>query len=167
MIMFHETFCVRSEKHKPVFHNVTAKVRDAVSRSGAKDGLVTVFSQHTTCSVILQEESHDSTLDGTEFLMQDLLNALAKFIPPCGHEGQYLHPGPLHLKHAVGNLGEEGWWSLNTDAHLRSCILGRSQIIPVRDRSLVLGEFGQIYFVDFDSVRQRERKVFVQIMGSA
>lgn len=79
MIMFHETFCVRSEKHKPVFHNVTARVRDAVSRSRAKDGLVTVFSQHTTCSVILQEESHDTTLDGTEFLMQDLLNALAKF----------------------------------------------------------------------------------------
>lgn len=167
MIMFHETFRVRSEKNKPVFHNVTAKIREALSRSGAKTGLVTVFSQHTTCSVIIQEESHDTTLDGTEFLMQDLLNAFAKIISPCDHEGQFLHPGPLHLKHAVDNLGEEGWWSLNTDAHLRSCILGRSQIIPVCDGSLVLGEFGQIYFVDFDSVRQRERTVFVQIMGGA
>lgn len=166
-VVRHESFRVRNEKAKPAFHNVTAAVRELVAKHGVRDGLCTVYSQHTTCSVILQEESHDTTLDGTEYLMQDLLNALASVMPRCEHDGQYLHPGPRHLQHAVGQLGEQGWWSLNTDAHLRSCLLGRSQVVPLRDGSLVLGEFGQIYFVDFDTVRQRERTVCVQLMGQA
>ena len=57
------------------------------------------------------------------------------------------------------------WWSLNTDAHLRSCLMGRSESIPLVDGELQLGEFGEIYFVDFDSVRQRERVMQVQIVG--
>ena len=100
-----------------------------------------------------------------EHLDQDLLNLFERIAPKCWHDGQYLHPGPAHLKHAVGNLGEEGWWSLNTDAHLRSFLLGRSETIPIVTRKLQLGEFGRIYFVDLDSVRQRERTAMVQVLG--
>jgi len=56
-------------------------------------------------------------------------------------------------------------WSLNTDAHLRSVIMGRSQTIPVVDGRMELGEFGRIYFADFDQTRARERTVMVQILG--
>jgi secondary thiamine-phosphate synthase enzyme len=54
---------------------------------------------------------------------------------------------------------------LNTDAHLRSVIMGRSQSIPIIDGAMTLGEFGRIYFADFDQVRARERTVRVQIVG--
>ena len=43
--------------------------------------------------------------------------------------------------------------------------MGRSEAIPMIDGKLELGEFGQIYFVDFDSVRARERVVRVKIIG--
>ena len=56
-------------------------------------------------------------------------------------------------------------WGLNTDAHLRSVLLGRSESIPLVNKELELGEFGYIYFADFDQCRDRERFVTVQIVG--
>lgn len=147
------------------FHEVTAQVQEAAASSKLRNGLVAVYSQHTTCSIMLQEESHDQTYHGTKFLLQDLVNLLEKAAPTCRHEGQYLHPGPQHIDHATRNLKEEASWSLNTDAHLRSALLGRSETIPLVDGKLELGEFGQVYFVDFDQVRDRRRCLRVQIVG--
>ncbi len=165
MTVCHKAFKVSSDKHKPMFHDVTDQVKEIIANSGVRNGTVTVYSQHTTCSIMIQEESHDTTYDGTKFLLQDLLDMFHNIIPQCSREGQYLHPGPEHIKHAVGNLGEEAVWSLNTDAHLRSCLMGRSETIPIVDGKAELGEFGQIYFIDFDSVRKRDRVVHVQVMG--
>ncbi len=165
MTVYHATAAVHSPLMKPMFHDVTGPAADAVARSGVANGIVTVYSQHTTCSVIIQEESHDRLYDGTEHLLQDLLDRLETLIPTCRHEGQYLHPGPKHISHAVSDLGEEAVWSLNTDAHLRSCLIGRSETIPIVAGHLQLGEFGRIYFVDFDGVRARDRIVQFQVLG--
>jgi len=164
MTVFHDQQHVQSVL-KETFHDVTDWIKQAVAASGVRDGLATVYSQHTTCSIMLQEEAHDTTFDGTKFILQDLLDIFETVIPKCRREGQYLHPGPAHIAHATRNLGEEAVWSLNTDAHLRSCLLGRSESIPVIDGKLELGEFGVIYFVDFDTVRARQRTVHVQILG--
>ena len=165
MTVYHNSFKVQNDKTKPIFHDVTDKIKEIVSISSVKNGIAVVYSQHTTCSVIIQEESHDTILDGTKFILQDLLDIFEKIIPKCRKEGQYLHPGPKHIKHATEDLNELEVWSPNTDAHLRSCILGRSESIPIINRKLELGEFGEIYFVDFDSVRRRERFVHIQIIG--
>ncbi|HYL40729.1 MAG TPA: secondary thiamine-phosphate synthase enzyme YjbQ [Candidatus Binatus sp.] len=165
MTVYHAIAAVHSPLHKPMFHDVTHAAKDAVAQSGVSDGIVTVYSQHTTCSVIIQEESHDRLYDGTEHLLQDLLDRLETLIPTCRHEGQYLHPGPKHIQHAVEDLGEEAVWSLNTDAHLRSCLVGRSETIPIVGGAIQLGEFGRIYFVDFDGVRARDRTVQFQVLG--
>jgi len=135
-----------------------------LGESGFKDGILMVFSQHTTCSVLIQEASDDTDYWGTEFLMQDLVGALGKIIPTCLTQDQYLHPGPMHIEAALGR-DELASWSLNTDAHLRSVILGRSVLVPVENGAMVLGEFGRIFFADFDHTRARERKVRVQIIG--
>ena len=164
MRVHHESFLIKSEA-RPSFYNVTDRIKNIASGCGIKDGIATVYSQHTTCSVIIQEESHDITDDGTKFLLPDLLDVFEAIIPRCRREGQYLHPGPEHIKHAVDNLGEEAVWSLNTDAHLRSCLMGRSETIPIINGKLELGEFGQVYFIDFDHVRERERIVRVQLIG--
>ncbi len=163
MTVYHDSFKIQSDR-RPTFEDVTERVAAALNKSGLKDGILLVYSQHTTCSVLIQEASDDVNYWGTELLMQDLVNALTKIIPTCLTEGQYLHPGPLHIQAAKGR-DELPAWSLNTDAHLRSVLMGRSQSIPVIDGAMQLGEFGRIYFADFDQVRARERLVRVQIVG--
>lgn len=159
----HKTFNITSDR-RPTFQDVTEEVAAILGESGFKSGILLVYSQHTTCSVMIQEASDDLNYWGTDLLMQDLVNILETIIPTCRTEGDYLHPGPLHIKAAAGR-NELAAWSLNTDAHLRSVLMGRSTTIPIVEGKLQLGEFGRIYFADFDQVRARERVVTVQIVG--
>jgi len=164
MAAVHGEFKIQSDR-RPTFHDVTEKVGKILGDSNFKDGIVLVYSQHTTCSVLIQEQSDDVNYWGEQFILQDMVNILEKLVPTCRTEGQYLHPGPKHIEIAGRERGEEACWSLNTDAHLRSVILGRSVSIPIIDGKLQLGEFGRIYFADFDQVRARERTVRVEIVG--
>jgi secondary thiamine-phosphate synthase enzyme len=163
MTVYHDSFKIQSDR-RPTFHDVTEQVQGVLKKSGVKEGILLVFSQHTTCSVMIQEASDDVNYWGTELLMQDLVNVLTKIIPTCLSEGQYLHPGPKHIQ-AAARRDELPSWSLNTDAHLRSVLIGRSVSIPVNDAAMILGDFGRIYFADFDQVRARERTIRVQIIG--
>ena len=163
MTVYHDSFKIHSDR-RPTFHDVTEQVQGVLQKSGVKEGILLVFSQHTTCSVMIQEASDDVNYWGTELLMQDLVNVLTKIIPTCLTEGQYLHPGPKHIQAAAGR-NELPSWSLNTDAHLRSVLMGRSVSIPVNEGAMILGDFGRIYFADFDHTRARERTIHVQIIG--
>lgn len=164
MSCYHDTFKIQSDT-RPTFHDVTERAREIAAASGITDGVMTVYSQHTTCSVLIQEQSDDVNFYGEQLILQDMVNVLSKIVPTCETEGQYLHPGPMHVDIAKRERGEEYWWSLNTDAHLRSVLLGRSVTVPIENGELVLGEFGRIYFADFDQVRARERTVRVTIVG--
>lgn len=163
-MVIHEAFNIQSDT-RPTFHDVTEEVEKAVQASGIQNGIVVVFSQHTTCSVMIQEQSDDVNYYGTQLILQDLVNVLGKIIPTCETEGQYLHPGPKHIEIAERERDEKAFWSLNTDAHLRSVIMGRSETVLIVNGKMVLGEFGRIYFADFDQVRARKRTVNIQIMG--
>lgn len=164
MAYYHDSVQIQSDR-RPTFHDVTEKAAAAVQASGIANGLLTVFSQHTTCSVFIQEQSDDVNYWGTQLVLQDMVDGLAKIFPTCATEGQYLHPGPLHIRIAREERDEEAFWSLNTDAHLRSVLLGRSVNVPIIDGVLQLGEFGRIYFADFDQVRARERTVRFTVTG--
>ncbi len=164
MATHHESFEIETPA-MPAFADVTGRVREIVSRSGIENGIAVVFSQHTTCSVLIQEDSRDTTLRGTKYVLQDLLDILDRLIPPCTKERQYLHPGPECVRHSVEVIGEAPAWTLNTDAHLRSCLMGRSESIPIIDGKVELGEFGCIYFADFDGTRARKRTVHVTVVG--
>jgi len=59
MSVYHETFKIQSDR-RPTFHDVTAQVQEALRKSGIKNGILVVFSQHTTCSVMIQEASDDT-----------------------------------------------------------------------------------------------------------
>ncbi len=166
MKIFKETICVKSNGLHPTFHNITSSVENMVLNSGVKDGLCVVYSHHTTCSVIIEEYSHDTTYYGMEYLQQDLCNIMEKLIPSCRHENQYMHPGPKHIEFAMGLGTEPGEWvCLNTDAHLRSSLFGRSETIIITDGKLDLGNVGSIYFIDWDQVRERQRMIQIQIIG--
>jgi len=146
------------------FHNITAEIREIIKESGIKNGTVTVYSHHTTCSVITQEAAFDVSMTGLETLQQDLIDVMYKIAPLCTREGIYLHPGPKALKFAEEH-GEDARGCHNTDAHLISSIIGRSVTVAILDGQPDLGDFGYIYFIDFDTTRARKRTADVVVMG--
>ncbi len=164
MKTYRETLKLNSVGNHPTFCKITDQVKEILEKSGVKNGICVVYTHHTTCSVMIQECSFDVTYNGMEYLQQDLTNIFEKLIPTCRYEGQYFHPGP-QLTEFSAEHGEDKPETLNTDAHLRSAFLGRSETVVIMDGKLDLGNYGHIYFVDFDQTRAREREVEVQILG--
>lgn len=163
-MVFKKKYKVQSNDKVCTFHNVTAQAKEALAESGIQNGIVVVYSHHTTCCVITQECAFDMSMTGLETLQQDLVEVFEKTVPTCRKEGMYLHPGPKALAFAEEH-GEDARGCHNTDAHLRSSIIGRSETIVVDDGEMDLGEFGFIYFIDFDQTRARERTVQIMIIG--
>jgi len=164
MKIIRETLKLLSTGQRPTFHTITDEVKAIVRRTEVQSGICVVYSRHTTCAVMIDEDSIDKSYAGLSYLQQDLTDVFEKIIPRCRKEGQYMHPGPEMAIFAAEH-GEDKPGTLNTDAHLRSSIMGRSETIPIVDGEMDLGEFGHIYFVDFDHTRARERQVSVQVIG--
>lgn len=163
-MVFKKALKLESNHRAVTFHDVTDSVRDAVRESGVQNGIVVVYSHHTTCSVITQECAFDLSMTGLETLQQDLVNVFEKWIPTCRYEGMYLHPGKKALDFAE-SVGEDNFGCHNTDAHLRSSIIGRSVTIVIDDGTPDLGEFGRVHFIDFDQTRGRNRTVQIMVIG--
>lgn len=155
---------VESPGGRPAFHDVTEGVRQIVATSGICNGIVSVSSHHTTCSVMTQEDPFDVAASGLETMHQDLVDAFERLLPRQVPGGMYLHPGEKALEFAAAH-DEDFDAAHNTDAHLRSAMIGRSETIPLTDGVLDLGSFGRIWFVDFDQTRPRRRSVSVAIVG--
>ena len=51
-MVYREKIKLQSRDRAVSFHDVTEQVKEAVKRSGVKDGIAVVYSHHTTCSVI-------------------------------------------------------------------------------------------------------------------
>ena len=163
-MVYRESFQVQSNHRAVTFHDVTAQVKEIAAKAGIQNGIVVVYSHHTTCSVITQECAFDMSMTGLETLQQDLVNCFEEWIPTCRYEGQYLHPGHEALVFAEEH-GEDNFGCHNTDAHLRSSIIGRNVTIVTADGEMDLGEFGRIHFIDWDQTRARKRTVQVMIIG--
>jgi secondary thiamine-phosphate synthase enzyme len=163
-MVYREDFKVLSNDKMCTFHDVTDKTKEIVEKSGVKNGIVVVYSHHTTCSVIIEELAFDKSMTGLETLQQDLVEVLENIIPTQRKEGMYLHPGPKALNFAEEH-NEDARGCHNTDAHLRSSIIGRSETVVIVDGEVDLGKFGRIFFVDFNQTGARERTVQVMVMG--
>ena len=163
-MVFSKTVMLLSNDRKVTFHNVTAAVKDAVKESGISAGIVNVYTPHTTCSVGTQELAFDLSVTGLETLQQDFVEALQKIMPDCVREGIYLHPGPKAIAFAAEH-DEDLRGCHNTDAHLRSQLIGRSETIAVLDGVPDLGSFGNVFLIDFDTTRQRQRKLRITVIG--
>ena len=163
-MVYREAVELMSNNGVVTFHNVTADVKRIVEKSGIKNGLVSVYSHHTTCAVITQEAAFDMSITGLETLQQDFVEVLENAVPTQTREGIYLHPGPKALKFAEEH-DEDARGCHNTDAHLRSVLIGRSETIPIIDGEVDLGSFVFIYFIDFDTTRARKRVAQVTVIG--
>jgi len=163
-MVYRESFKVESRHRAVSFHDVTDQVKEIVKKSGVKEGIVVVYSHHTTCSVITQECAFDMSMTGLETLQQDLVNCFEEWIPTCRTEGMYLHPGHEALVFAEEH-GEDNFGCHNTDAHLRSSIIGRNVTVVIENGEADLGEFGRVHFIDWDQTRGRKRTIQVMVMG--
>lgn len=169
MIVYTKTLALESHGQGVTYHNITEQVRAIVAESGVTEGMCAVVSPHTTCSVIFEELSYDVTFRGYDYLQQDLNELMDWLIPRCEVEGQYHHPGPEHIRVGLeewkGKISPEAYTMLNTDAHLRSTLLGSSETFIIENGELQIGQVGYIYFIDWDQTRPRTRSCKVQVLG--
>lgn len=124
---------------------ITDQVRDAVGESGIENGVVFVICLHTTTAVMINE-----SLPCVE---KDIELALERLVP---RDYPYAH---THM------LPSYGTCSGNAPGHLKSMLCGNHCVLPVADGKMAGGHAQDIYFVEFDGLK--ERSYTIQIMGEA
>ncbi len=129
---------VKSKGNNDVI-NITDSVAAAVSKSGTKDGIVTVFVPGSTAGITTTE--YEPGLAD-----YDLEAAFEKIAPK---NARYEH--------------EETWHDDNGHAHVRASLLGPSLSVPIVEGELTLGTWQQIILIDFDT-RPRTRNIICQIL---
>ena len=100
------------------------------------DGVFLLFVRHTTCGLTVNENADPD-------VQSDMLGFLRRLIPQ--HEP--------HFKH-----GEQ-----NSDAHIKSSLVGSSVTVPFSGGELLLGQWQGVYLCEFDG--PRERKIVIQTLG--
>jgi secondary thiamine-phosphate synthase enzyme len=115
--------------------DITASVQKAVSESKIMSGICPVFTPHTTAAITINENADPD-------VQRDILAALERAIP--------LSAG---YRHAEGNSA----------AHVKSSLVGASELVIIEKGRLVLGTWQSIFFCEYDG--PRTRKVIVKIIG--
>jgi len=108
--------------------DITARVQEAVRKSGDKDGLVHLISPHTTGALTINEKVDPHLKD-------DILTWFREMVP----EGT-----------GYGHTGDNAW------AHIKASIVGADLTVAVTDGNLVLGKWQGIMFCEFDGPRSRK-----------
>lgn len=122
-------------KKRNEFIDITSKVEEKVK--GVKEGKCIVFCPHTTAALTINE-----VIDPD--VKRDISDFLSKLVPEHGN-----------YKHIEGN----------SDAHIKSSLIGCSEEILVKNGKLRLGTWQGIMFCEFDGPRRREVWVKVEDKG--
>ncbi len=109
------------------FIDITEKINEVIKETGILSGICYVYVPHTTAAVTINEGADPS-------VHRDIQNALTRLVP---QEMNYSH--------------REG----NADAHIKSSIIGTSQLVIIDEGRLVLGTWQAVYFCEFDGPRHR------------
>lgn len=122
-------------EHTTQMINITGEVKEAVITSGVKDGIVVVFTPHTTASVILFENVDQN-------LRRDYLQLLKDYV------------SDRDSSHKGGNAA----------GHLKSAMTGASVSIPVVDGHPMFGEWQGMFFCEFDGPREA-RNIIIKVIN--
>jgi secondary thiamine-phosphate synthase enzyme len=133
-----EQFSISTKGNSDIV-DITDKVRQIVSQSLVKNGIVTVFVVGSTASV--------STIEYEPALVQDVRDMLEKIVPSD-----------------MESLHSQTWGDDNGFSHMRATLMGPCLTAPVSGAKVVLGTWQQIVVIDHDN-RGRRREIFVQVMG--
>jgi secondary thiamine-phosphate synthase enzyme len=126
--------------------DITAKVEEVLKSSEVVNGLVTIFSPHTTAAVKL---NHNEPL-----LLQDIMKLLYRVAPV-----------DINYSHDLFEIrtGLDALERSNGHAHVKAFLLGSSETIPVENSNMALGQKQSIFFVELDG--GRDRNVIVEVIG--
>lgn len=126
-----ETINIRTNQREEMIE-ITREVQKLLPETG--EGICVLFTQHTTCGLTVNENADPD-------VKHDILLFWRELIP------QY-YQGFRHFEH-------------NSDAHIKSSLMGSSVTVPFQNGKLLLGTWQGIYLCEFDGAR--ERKVLVMI----
>ena len=124
------TFQVRTSSREE-FVDISREVARAVRELGVADGVCHAYVSHTTAGVTINESADPS-------VQRDILTTLRRLVP---HQGDY--------RHAEGN----------SDAHVKTSLMGSSAWVPLVGGKLALGTWQGIFFCEFDGPRTRTVRV--------
>lgn len=128
-----QTFSVKTGQRTEML-DITHQIQKAVTDSKVRNGICCIFVPHTTAAVTINENADPN-------VARDILMKLGKVIP---FDDNYRHT--------------EG----NSDAHIKTSLVGSSETIIVEDGKLVLGTWQSVFFCEFDG--PRNRKFLVKII---
>ena len=126
-------------KKRRDYINITDMVERLVSKSGISEGLCLVNAMHITASVYINDAENGLIQDFDDFL-----------------EGLAPHEPLARYRH--NRTGED-----NGDAHIKRSVMGREVVVAVTNGRLDFGPWEQIYYAEFDGMRQK--RVLVKIIG--
>ena len=121
------------------FVDLTGQVEKVVSESGVRTGLCTIFVQHTSASLLIQENADPAVL-------RDLGRWFSE-IAPESRRWEHDDEGPDDMP-----------------AHARSALTRTSEVVPISDGRLALGTWQAIYLWEHRA-RAHSRRVLVYISG--
>ncbi len=122
-----KNFAIRSSAREEMI-DITAEVAGLVSDLETESGVCTLFSAHTTCGLTINENADPD-------VRHDILLFLRDLVP------QYFE-GFRHFEH-------------NSDAHIKSSLMGSSVSVLFENRELLLGRWQGIYLCEFDGPKTR------------
>ena len=119
--------------------NITKELGQLVVESGLRSGTLTVFCPSSTSGL--------TTVEFEPGAVADLKHMFEELIP-SGRD--YAHNAT--------------WEDGNGHSHMRASLLGPSLTIPFVEKTLTLGVWQQVVYIDFD-IRPRHRELVVQMIG--
>jgi secondary thiamine-phosphate synthase enzyme len=125
---------VRSSEREEMI-DITRDVQRLLDENDREEGICVLFTQHTTCGLTINENADPD-------VKSDMIGFLNRLIP------QY-EPNFKHFEH-------------NSDAHIKSSLVGSSVTVPFENGKLCLGRWQGIYLCEFDG--PRERHVLVKVI---
>jgi secondary thiamine-phosphate synthase enzyme len=117
-----------STSRRVEFVDITARLKEEITRSGAGGEICYLFNPHTTAGLTINEGADPD-------VQADIIAALKKVIP-----------ADLPYKHMEGN----------SQAHIMASLMGCSLTVFMEDGRLALGRWQSIYFCEFDGPRTRK-----------
>lgn len=126
-----KVFSIRVNTDAEGMYDITREVKNYVRSSGVKDGIIVLQTLHTTCALTINENADPD-------VKSDILKDLGRKFPK-----------EPYFDHFEGN----------SDAHVKTSIIGPSLSLIIDDGKVLLGTWQGIYLMEFDGPRLREVKM--------
>lgn len=134
-----ETLVVQTDERIEVI-DLTTRIMELVQRFNVREGLVSIWSMHTTCAVFINEFQ--------TALLSDIRRFLEQMV---ARDAEWMHNDPNH----------SDCDRMNADSHLRALLLGHSLTLQVSGGEVVLGQWQRVLMAELDGPRARSLRIQV------